>query len=714
MDTEKLKASKIACEETGIEVKKSICSICSPTSHCGLDVYVKDGEIVKVEGMKEHKNSGGTLCSKGSATRQFVYSPDRMKTPMKRVGPKGEGASFEAISWEEAYDTIAEKFNTLKREEGPGRAAFFVGYEKWVRPYVQRLAYSYGTTNYCTESCMCFKAMSMAWKLDYGDMPVPDIGASNCVLVWTANPLYTNTVQAAMLHNKKENGMKMIVVDPRVTPTAAMADIHLQLKPGTDGALAHGIANIIISEELYDKDFIGNYAHGFEEHREYVKEFTPEKTEEITGVPKEKIIAAARMYAGTKPAALMPSSAPVVHQTNGLQNYRAVFLLVALTGNVDVKGGNVFKGEYSYLETTSGFPTRQKEYWAPPKPWSEMPLRTGSEKYPVWMELANDAHGGNLRQQIITEQPYPIKQMIAFGINHRMWPDTEYTIEALKKLDFFVNVDVFLTDTCKYADIILPVCTSVERSEFKSYPNGYVIYTQPAIAPLYESKSDMDVIFELAKRLDIDDELMRKGYEYNLDWILEPSGMTVEELKKQPNGFIAPQTPVELKQYEKKGFHTPSGKVEFASELIRRVQPDQSALPVYKPPRLSRETRPDLAADYPLILNAGSRLPMYQHSRTFRLPWIQSLRKMPTADINGEDAAELGVAQNDWIFVSTPKGSIKVMANISEMGQKGVVHVAHGYRDADVNTLIDQDYLDPISGFPGVKSLLCKIEKAGA
>ena len=713
MDLEKLNAGKIACEETGIEVKKSICSICSPFSHCGLDVYVKDGKIVKVEGMQEHKNSAGTLCSKGAATRQFVYSPDRIKAPMKRVGEKGSD-EFEEISWEEAYKIIADKFNTLKREEGPERAAFFVGYEKWIRPYVQRLSFSYGSPNYCTESCMCFKAMYLAWRLDYGEMPSPDMGNTNCLLVWTANPLYTNTTQARMLHDKKENGMKMIVVDPRVTPTAAMADIHLQLKPGTDGALAHGMANIIIGEGLYDKDFIEKYAHGFEEYREYVKAFTPEKTEEITGVPKEKIIAAARMYAGVKPAALMPSSAPVVHQTNGLQNYRAVFLLVALTGNIDIKGGNVFKGDYSYLETSSGFPTRQKEYMAPPKPWAELPPRTGSEKFPVWMELTNDAHGGNLRQQILTEQPYPIKYIMAFGMNHRMWPDTEYTIEALKKLEFFVNVDVFFTDTCKYADIVLPVCTSVERSEFKSYPNGYVIYTQPAIAPLYESKPDMDVIFELAKRLDTNDELMRKGFEYNLDWILGPSGLTIEELKKQPNGFMAGQPTDRYKSYETEGFKTPSGKVEFASEVIRNAQPGQPALPVYEPPRICRETRPDLAADYPLILNAGSRLPMYQHTRTFRLPWIQSLRKLPTADITAEDAAELGVEQGDWIFVSTPKSKIKVMANISDMGQKGVVHVSHGYRDADVNTLIDADYLDPISGFPGVKTLLCKIEKAGA
>jgi len=329
------------------------------------------------------------------------------------------------------------------------------------------------------------------------------------------------------------------------------------------------------------------------------------------------------------------------------------------------------------------------------------------------MEMTPDAHGGKLHQQILTEKPYPVKYLMAFGLNPRMWPDTERTLRSLKKLDFFVNLDLFFTDACKYADIVLPVCTSVERSELKTYPNGYTMYTAPAITPLYESKSDTDVIFELAQRLDIGDDLMRKGYEYNLDWILEPSGLTISELKKQPLGIMAPQDPFEYKKYEEEGFHTPSGKVECVSEVLKRLQPSSSPLPEYKPPKMSRETQPELAKEYPFILNTGTRLPMYQHSRAFRLPWIRSLRPMPSADINGEDAACLGIEQGDEICISTPKGQIELKANISEMLQTGVVSVYHGYPDADVNTLIEADYLDPISGFPGFKSLLCKVEKAG-
>lgn len=709
---EQLKKGKIPGSVTGIAVKKTICSICNPHSHCGLDLYIKDGEIVKVEGMLEHKNSRGTLCSKGSATRQYVYHPDRIKTPLKRVGPKGSD-EFAEISWEEAYSTIAQKFNRLKKEEGPEKAAFFVGYTKWMRPFVQRLAHTYGTPNYCSESSTCFKAMAMAWKLNYGSPVMPDIGNTNCLLVWSSNPMYTNTTQAEILLDKKDGGMKMIVVDPRKTPLANLADIHLQLLPGTDGALALAMGNVIINEGLYDKEFVENYVHGFEEYKAYVQEFSPERAEEITKVPKEKIIEAARLYSTVKPAAFMPSASPVVHHTNGVQNYRAAMLLVGLTGNFDVLGGNLVKGSV-WLESPSGFPTINQEYITP-KPWSEMKERIGERDLPIWKKLTDEAQAVLLPKQIHSGEPYSITHLLAFGINHRMWPDSENMLNALKKLEFFVATDIFFTDTCKYADIVLPVCTSVERSELKSYNNGYIIYTQPAIKPLFESKSDADVIFELAKRLDIDDDVMQKGYEANIDWIIKPSGMTVEELKKYPNGTMAPKEPVRYKKYLTEGFHTPSGKAEFTSELLRSYQTEYGydPLPVYKPSASSAAAMPELAVEYPFIINTGSRLPMYVHSRTFRLPWTRSLRPESSADINKEDADRLQIEQGDDIILSTPKGSVKVKANLSEMILPGVVSISHGYTDADVNTLIEAYYMDPISGFPGFKAFLGNIEKAG-
>lgn len=707
---ESLMEGKIPGSETGIEIKKSICTICDPQTQCGLDLYVKDGKIIKVEGSKENPHSGGTLCSKGAATRQYVYHQDRLKTPLKRVGPRGSG-DFKPISWNEALDTIAGKLNQIKNEFGPESVVFYVGYTKWMRPFLQRLTHAFGSPNYLTESSTCAQAMFMAMKLN-GTPGGPDLKNSKCLLVWSQNPFYTNTALARKILDAKEKGLKIITVDPRYSPMAAQADIHLQVIPGTDGALALAMANVIINEELYDQEFVNNFTYGFEEYRKYVQEFTPEKGEEITGVPAEKIKMAARLYATTKPASIMPSASPVVHHTNGVQNYRAVFALIALTGNYDIHGGN-FADPESYLYISGGFTTRYKEF-TQPKRWDEMPPRVGQDRFPIWGKLVDEGQAMHLPHQIKSGEPYPIKAMLSFGINYRMWPDPAFFLENLQKLDFIVNVDIFMTESSKFADIILPAATSVERSELRCYPERYIIYTQPAIQPLYESRSDADIIFDLAERLNINDPLFSKGYEACLDWILEPSGITIEELKKHPGGMHVPN-PIKLpeKKYLKNGFNTPSGKMEFKSLLLKQYSETHGyePLPKYNPPKYSAQESPDIAKEYPLVLNTGSRLPMFVHTRTFRLSWTRSLRPEPAADINPADAKALGISQDDRIKISTPKGSIIVKANITNIARIGVVHMYHAYKNADVNSLIEADYLDPISGFPGYKSLLCKIEK---
>ncbi len=703
--------SKIPGVETGIEVRKSVCGICDNV--CGMDVYVKNGRIIKVEGSKENPNNAGTLCAKGTATRQYVYHEGRIKTPLRRIGPRGSG-TFTAISWDEALDEVAQKLDQAKVESGPESVVFFVGFAKWMRPFVQRLAHAFGSPNYCTESSTCFKAMDMAWKLLFGHGRTrPDIKNAQCLLVWSANPFYTNTPAARGLLDAKERGLKIIAVDPRHTPLTAQADLHLQLKPGTDGALALAMAHVIIKEGLYDRAFMRDFTYGFEEYREYVQEFHPAKVETITGVPAGKIVAAARLYATTKPAAFLPSAAPVVHHTNGVQNHRAALALVALTGNYDVYGGNMVTPADIYLYAYAGFVTRKHDF-CQVKKWEDMPPRLGLEKYPVWCRLVDEAQATDLPFQIQTQKPYSLKAMLAFGINHRMWPDSDFMLESLQKLDFFVDVDLFMTDSAKYADIILPACSSLERSELASYPGNYVMYAQPAITPLYESRSDTDIIFDIAKRLELNDPLLNSGYETSLDWILAPSGLTMRELKRHPAGMPV-HHPIKLveRKYLERGFPTPSGKVEFKSLLLEQFASSHGykGLPVYDPPKYSSQATPELAVRYPFILNTGSRLPMFIHSRTFRLAWTRSLRGEPAADLNTADAQQLGITQGDRIKLSTPKGFIVVQANLTATVQPGVVHMYHAYPEADVNTLIDADYLDPISGFPGFKSLLCAVEK---
>jgi anaerobic selenocysteine-containing dehydrogenase len=712
-EIEKLVKGKIPVSDTGIEVRKSICTICDPMTQCGLDLYVKDGKIIKVEGSKEHPYNMGTLCSKGAATRQYIYHEDRLKTPLKRTGPRGSG-KFKPVSWDEALNTIAAKFIEIKGQTGPESVVFFSGYTKYFRPYLKRLAHSFGSPNYLTESSTCYQAMNMAQKLTFGLPGGPDLKNTKCLLVWSANPFYTNPGSARAILKGKEKGMKLIVVDPRETPTTALADIHLQVRPGTDGALALAIANVIINEKLYDQDFVANFSYGFEEYKDYVQRFTPKKSEELTGVPANKIIKAAWMFASTRPAAIMPSASPVVHHTNGVQNYRAVFTLVALTGNYDIFGGNLVVPP-GFIHAPGLIQTREYEF-VQSRPWNEMAPRIGADKFPVWVEMIDEeAQAMHLPYQIRSSEPYPLRALIGFGMNHKMWPDPNGLLESLNKLDFFIDVDIFMTDTCKYADIVLPACTSVERSELRCYGMGYIIFTQPAIPPLYDSHSDVAIIYELAKRLGLDDPLFKAGYEANIDWILEPSGISIAELKKHPSGMFVPN-PMKLseRKYLEMGFDTPSKKMEFKSNVLEKYEGKVGfeTLPVYIPPKYSRESTPELAKEYPFILNTGSRLPMYVHSRTFRLTWTNRLRpNHPAADINPVDAAQIGINQDDVIQISTPKDAIVVKANLTQMVQPGVIHMYHGHSEANVNLLFEGDYLDPLSGFPGFKSALCKVKK---
>ena len=711
---EKRIEAKIPGKDTGIEIRKSMCTICDPLTQCGLDCYVRDGKIIKVEGSDENPFNRGALCSKGAATRQYVYHESRIKTPLRRVGPRGSG-EFEAISWDEALDAIAQKCLAAKKDFGPESVVFYAGYTKYFRPYLIRLAHSFGTPNYCSESSTCNMATAMAQRLVFGAPGAPDLANTDCLLVWSSNPFYTGHGRAQAIQRRLDQGMKMIVVDPRITPTAARADIHLQVRPGTDGALALAMANVIIAENLYDKDFVANYAYGFDEYRDYVKTFTPERGEELTGVPAEKIRAAARMFATARSGCVQPSASPVVHHTNGVQNYRAIFMLVALTGNYDIKGGNLAEPP-SYLYVGARFPSREHEF-ENPVPISQMPPRIGSEKFPVWMEVAApEAQAMSMPDQLRTGQPYPLKVLIGFGMNYRMWPDSEGFLASWDNLDLVVTTDLFMTDTCRHSDIVLPACTSLERMELRAYGagGGYVFLSQPVVPPLYESKSDVDMTFELAKRLCLEDKLFPLGYEGCIDWILEPSGLTVAELKKHPGGMPVPNpTPIKERKYEN-GAKTPSGKIEFKSTVLEKYgeRPGFEALPVYTPPKYSPDAAPETAKEYPFILNTGSRLPMFIHSRINHLTWTQNLRpNHPAADIHPDAAARLGIRQDDRMRLSTPHGAIEVQANLTRMVRPDVVHMYHGCAKADVNILFDKDYLDPLSGFPGFKSALCKLEK---
>lgn len=704
-EKDRLLKAKIPGPETGIQVKRTICDICCPSFHCGIDAYVKDGQVIKIEGTADHPVNHGLLCPKGLANRQYIYRPDRLRTPLRRVGPRGSGR-FEPISWKEAYGEIARRLDAIKEESGPESVLFYSGYTKWYRPFLHRFAYSFGSPNFLTESSSCMTSTFLNWWVTTGNpMCSSDVAHAGVFLGWAYSPYYSRHLAALNVEKRKAEGMKVIIIDPRITPASLkLADLHLRPRTGTDGALALGLAHILIRENRIDRDYIDRYVYGFEAYAQYVKQFTPERVEALTGVPAAQLEAAARMIWENLPVAINESAAPLAHHRNGFQNYRAIMSLSAILGCFDRPGGQI-PIQFSYNYLAGGFPTREDAFILEHYDRVKAPA-VGAERFPIWNDFIHEGQANDLSRQIEEGSPYPIRAMVGFGMNYRISPDDDRLKKNLLKLDFLVNTELFLTDTCKFCDIVLPACTSFERSELKSYGGGWLYLTKPVIPPLFQSRSDVQILCELARAMDLDDHLLQQGPEACWAYILRDLPVSMEELKgadgpvKVPG--IVPYVPGTMLE---QGLNTASGKFELYSLAIEK-HPGFDPLPTYRPPY---EDRPD--SDLPMVLSSSPRLTNALHTRLHKVPWNRSLRPEPTADLHPEDGARLGIAQGDEIELSSHRGTIRVKANLTLKAEPGVVTCYHGYEEADVNRLTDNEILDPYSGFPCYRETRVSIRK---
>jgi len=704
MDTAQRLRAKLPGTDTGITTKNSFCDICAPGPHCGVTCYVKDGRILKVEGTDAHPTNRGKLCARGLAARDYIYRQDRVRTPLRRTGPRGSG-EFRPISWEEALEEIARRLLDIRAESGASSVAFYSGYNKWYRPFLQRLAYSFGSVNYGSESSSCFTSTILSWKCATGaEMVQPDLSRAGVFLGWCANPGISGYLMNNGLRKNRERGMKVIIIDPRLTPACRDCDLHLRPRPGTDGALALALGRELIQNGWIDRDYIRENVHGFSEYAAYVASFTPEYAAGITGVSPEDIRRCARLIGENGPLAINPSNASLVHFKNGMQNHRAVMALCALTGSYDRPGGMI-PTPLTYAHSMGGFETMEPAFSTENYP-KDGPVPVGCERFPLWGRLIGEMQACDLHRAILTGDPYPIRALYAHGMNLRMFPDSRRMEQALAKLEFFVDMDLFLTDSAKYADIVLPACSSLERSEFKVFGGGYAQYTQPVIAPLYQSRRDDQVILDLARQLRLEDPLLQGTVDGCLRYMLRNTPIDLEALKKHPE---LPQRIPGLRMVPvgQHGFQTPTGKFELFSTLIAELDcPELTPLPEYR----SSEDGAD-PARFPLLLSAGIRIPGGLHSRLHDTPAARSLRPEPLAEISLEDGEALGIRAGDRITVATSAGQISLKARPTATLPQGMVSLYHGYREADANSLLSWDHRDPCSGFPGYRCIRCRIEK---
>lgn len=686
----------------GERLRRSFCDICAPGPHCGVLCRVKDGAVVGVEGDPDHPASQGRLCTRGRAMRQYVYRPDRVLTPLRRVGPRGSG-DFEPITWEQALGEIAGRLKDIRGESGASSVAFYSGYNKWYRPFLQRLCHSFGSVNYGSESSTCFTATILSWQAMAGvDCVKADLARAGVFLGWCFNPYHSGHLKIKGLEAARRRGMKLIIVDPRATVTVQQGcDLHLRPRPGTDGALALGLGRALIHGGWIDREAVENRVHGFGEYAAYVEEFTPERVEQLTGVPAGQLLQAARLIGEHGPLAINQSSSSMVHHTNGLSSHRAIMALSAITGSFNRPGG-LLPDRLTYAHSRGGFATRDHQFAAATRP-KDGPLPVGCADHPLWHRLTGEMQAVDLAGQILSGKPYPVRALVAHGLNYRMFPDSGSWERALQALDFYVDVDLFLTDSARLADLVLPACSSLERGEFKVYPGNRAQYTAPVIPPLGQSLPDTEIITRLARALELDDPLLTAGYDACLKDILRDLPVDLDALKAQPETtHVLDLSPAPLCPGDR--LPTPTGKFELRSTLLEQL--GLEPLPVWNPP---------FPADpaFPMTLVAGARLPHALHSRLHDVPWLRSLRPAALADISREDAQRLGLKEGDRAVLSTPAGSLTVPVHPTARVLEGTVHLYHGYREADVNRLVPGDHRDPDTGFPAYDSVPCALARAG-
>ena len=679
-------------------VVKTVCEICQ--EKCGIVVHTKNSKVVKVEGMRKHPVNKGRLCIRASAAIELLYHPDRLKYPMKRIGEKGKG-ELARITWDEALNTVSGKLLDNRERYGPQSVVFYRGYvHGYTATFVNRLANAFGSPNFICESNVCSTAYRLAETLTLGQSARPDWEKSNYIIMWATNPLVSGGPwMATLIFAAKKRGAKIVAIDPRLTETGRRADLWIQVKPGTDGALALGMMNVIISEVLYDKYFVEKWTVGFSKLKELVEGYPPDKVEKITGVPSKIIIQVAREYAETKRAAIHTSIRALSHNTNGVYTHRALCCLIAITGHIDIPGGNIW---------SMRGPLKRKDLRLIELLPSNSPPAIGKDKFGLYCSTYGFGQGMVLADAILNEKPYPIKAFVEVQGNAMMWPNSNEFFKALKALDFHVVVNLFMTPSARYADIVLPATTFLERVGGSSGTDLFAFLPQPAVKPMYECWPDYKIIFELAKRMNLG-QYFWDDIEKAIEEELEPSGISVQDLKANPDGISFSKPPMKYKKYEGRGFRTPSGKAELYSETLRKHGYDP--LPVYIEPEESPGKRPELLKKYPLLLITGERTIVYIHSTLRNIPSMRRLYPNPLAKMNLHDATKRGIGDGDLVMIESARGSIKLTAKVTEAIRQGVVSIPHGWEEANANILTDDEHLDPISGFPPFNGVLCEVRK---
>jgi len=763
--------------------------------------------MVKLEGDPKGPINRGSICEKASAATQYVYSPYRLRHPLKRAGKRGQG-KWERISWEEAMDTTVEKLTALKDKYGGECIAYAWGTSRVVNA-VPRVNFYNGvleSPNGIGIGHICLTKTRMpVLQVTVGPLPgvarvavMRDFDRANCIVAW-GDTLFDSRNDGMggvgkQLTGRLASGCKLIVIDPVFTRAASKADIWLPIRPGTDHALALSWMNVILNERLCDQTFVENWTNApflirtdeqrllrqsdilpegnpqnfmiwdkeshapvswdsqnteyerkgispalegaysvhvvngtviecrpvFQVLKDHVAEWSPEKTAHVTWLTPEKIRESARMYAKSSPACI-EWGVSMSHCSRSTATNQAILHLKAITGNLDVAGGNAFWHVPGYREPDTPLPLEQEE----------KRITGGYAFSSAKMSYMPSAHQPAVWKAAATGEPYQIRALFGESSNplvsHEK-PD-RYVLEALKKLEFIVWSDITMTPSNEWADIILPASTPFERDWVYFLFDKGLFAGQAVIEPVGESRSDFYIFRDLCHMMGQPDLWPWETERDLCDWKLEHVGIDFEKMletcfypasenwNKHEQGL--------LRQDKKPGYQTPSGKLEIYASILEESGLDP--LPKFSYPPESPEMTPDLAKEYPLILITGSRelnFPFF-HTQYHYVPWLREIAPFPRVLIHPQTAAELGLKEADWAWIETRQGKTRLVVRISKRIHPKVISACHawwypelpapehGVFESNVNVLVDPEgATDPATGTTELRGLLCKAYKA--
>jgi len=682
-------------------LRRTICQICK--CDCGMLVEIEDGKVVGVRGDPENPNNMGKLCIKGRNSIQLLYHPERLRKPLLNTGERGD-PKWREISWDEALEILADKLAELKRDGIEKALVFLHGPTGRIvdRSIVKRFANVFGTPNVTGSWSYCVGPKVLASQMLFGfPYPIGDFARAKLLILWGTNPLvsrvhrYHGVVRDIL--SARNKGAKVVVIDPRRSETAKIANYHLKIRPGRDVYLALGLINYIIEHDLYDAEFVEKHVSGFEELVESVKGFSIEYVANKTDVPAELIEEIGDLLGKIKPA-VIDRREGVLHNVNGFQTARAIAVLATITGNVDVEGGLIRNPSISINDITK-----------------VSAAKTGKIDKPFWKDrfpLAQDCSA--YLSDVILSGAYPIKVLVVFKSNPLLTlPETKKLIKAIKRLDLVVVHDLFLTATCKYADLVLPAATFFEKAEIDAVPlkkYRWVRVRRRVIDPVGEAKSEAEFIIALARKMGYGGYFPYSSEEEIVEELLRGTEIEDYPLEELEKGVMLENRIGEMRE---KGFPTPSGKIELYPEVLKRIDAIQDHSHAYShayelAPLNPPEEVPG-STEYPYFLITGARSKAYYHSQFRNVEVLRKLDPEPFAEIGEGIAEREGISDGDVVRIETMFGELTVECVVREMHPL-TISVPHGWEECNAN-LLTGNIFEPLSGAPWYRGIPCKVER---